>query len=320
MRPLGRGTDHVAYLAEGDLVVRCVEGGDPAGVVREADVLAAVAEVSPLPVPKPVRVDPDGGCLAYERLPGTALLEVAPAARAAQASSVAGAVRGLLRALHAVPLGRARELVDIDAFPPGEWLREATQHYARISHSIPSGHRPAVEAFLEAAPPPAPDALALTHNDLGIEHVLVDPQTLQVTGVIDWADAAIADPLATWRCCTAISDRQRWTPARRAPTRRCWAARDSTPAAACSRTSPTASRTTTARMSTRACWAWRGSFRREGAIAADQVSSAWRTRRTVCASSPVTCSQVRRMTRKPAASINACLRASMRRRQRVPWN
>ncbi|MFL5958151.1 MAG: phosphotransferase [Solirubrobacterales bacterium] len=71
MRPLGRGTDHVAYLAEGDLVVRCVEGGDPAGVVREADVLAAVAEVSPLPVPKPVRVDPDGGCLAYERLPGT---------------------------------------------------------------------------------------------------------------------------------------------------------------------------------------------------------------------------------------------------------
>lgn len=194
MRPLGRGTDHVAYLAEGDLVVRCVEGGDPAGVVREADVLAAVAEISPLPVPKPVRVDPDGGCLAYERLPGTALLEVAPAARAAQASSVAGAVRGLLRALHAVPLGRARELVDIDAFPPGEWLREATQQYARISHSIPSGHRPAVEAFLEAAPPPAPDALALTHNDLGIEHVLVDPQTLQVTGVIDWADAAIADP------------------------------------------------------------------------------------------------------------------------------
>ncbi|MFL5838168.1 MAG: hypothetical protein ACJ76K_16500, partial [Solirubrobacteraceae bacterium] len=52
MRPLGRGTDHVAYLAEGDLVVRCVEGGDPAGVVREADVLAAVAEISPLPVPK----------------------------------------------------------------------------------------------------------------------------------------------------------------------------------------------------------------------------------------------------------------------------
>jgi aminoglycoside phosphotransferase (APT) family kinase protein len=36
--------------------------------------------------------------------------------------------------------------------------------------------------------------LALAHNDLGIEHVLVDPETLQVTGVIDWADAAIADP------------------------------------------------------------------------------------------------------------------------------
>jgi hypothetical protein len=118
MRPLGRGTDHVAYLADGDLVVRCVEGGDPAGVVREADVLAAVAEISPLPVPKPVRVDPDEGCLAYERLPGVALLEVAPAARAAQASSVAGAVGGLVRALHAVPLDRAGELVDVDDFSP----------------------------------------------------------------------------------------------------------------------------------------------------------------------------------------------------------
>jgi aminoglycoside phosphotransferase (APT) family kinase protein len=194
MRPLGRGTDHVAYLADGDLVVRCVEGGDPTSVVRESDVLAAVAEVSPLPVPRPVRVDPDKGCLAYERLPGVALLEVTPAARAAQASSVAGAVGGLVRALHAVPLDRAGELVDVDDFSPREWLREATQHYARTSHAIPARHRPAVEAFLEAEPTRAPDVLALAHNDLGIEHVLVDPETLQVTGVIDWADAAIADP------------------------------------------------------------------------------------------------------------------------------
>ena len=33
-----------------------------------------------------------------------------------------------------------------------------------------------------------------SHNDLGIEHVLVDPGTWTVTGVIDWSDAAIVDP------------------------------------------------------------------------------------------------------------------------------
>jgi hypothetical protein len=34
----------------------------------------------------------------------------------------------------------------------------------------------------------------VSHNDLGIEHVLVDPDTGMVTGVIDWSDAAIVDP------------------------------------------------------------------------------------------------------------------------------
>ena len=34
------------------------------------------------------------------------------------------------------------------------------------------------------------------HNDLGAEHLLVDPADLTVTGVIDWTDAAIADPAA----------------------------------------------------------------------------------------------------------------------------
>jgi aminoglycoside phosphotransferase (APT) family kinase protein len=41
--------------------------------------------------------------------------------------------------------------------------------------------------------------LVLSHNDLGIEHVLVDPATLEVTGVVDWSDAAIVDPGARLR-------------------------------------------------------------------------------------------------------------------------
>jgi len=36
--------------------------------------------------------------------------------------------------------------------------------------------------------------LAFSHNDLGIEHVLIDPIVWTVTGIIDWGDAAIVDP------------------------------------------------------------------------------------------------------------------------------
>jgi aminoglycoside phosphotransferase (APT) family kinase protein len=74
------------------------------------------------------------------------------------------------------------------------WLREAAETYATVAEKVPLVHRPAVEAFLDAPPPADRYALAFSHNDLGIEHVLIDPVAWKVTGVIDWSDAAIVDP------------------------------------------------------------------------------------------------------------------------------
>src|SRR5512140_1583027 len=36
--------------------------------------------------------------------------------------------------------------------------------------------------------------LALSHHDLALEHILVDPSGERVTGVIDWGDLALGDP------------------------------------------------------------------------------------------------------------------------------
>ena len=47
--------------------------------------------------------------------------------------------------------------------------------------------------FLAAPPPAGGYTLVFSHNDLGVEHVLVDP-AWTVTGVIDWTDAALVDP------------------------------------------------------------------------------------------------------------------------------
>lgn len=55
-------------------------------------------------------------------------------------------------------------------------------------------HRRPVEAFLATPPPDGEYSLAFSHNDLGIEHVLIDPIVWTVTGIIDWGDAAIVDP------------------------------------------------------------------------------------------------------------------------------
>jgi aminoglycoside phosphotransferase (APT) family kinase protein len=182
---LGAGLDHVVYEVNGDLIVRFGTGAD---ADREARLLTAVGNFSPLPVPVPRFTD--AGCLAYPKLPGVPLLDAA----GVDGVPVAAALGGLLAALHAAPAGRMATLVETDDLPVDEWRREARETYAAVSQHIPSAYRRRVEAFLETPPPREPDTLAFSHNDLGIEHVLVDPLTGAVTGVVDWSDAAIVDP------------------------------------------------------------------------------------------------------------------------------
>ena len=71
---------------------------------------------------------------------------------------------------------------------------EAVQTYAAVAGEVPVVYRRPVEAFLEAPPPAGGWVAEFSHNDLGIEHVLVDPGTWAVTGIIDGSDAAIVDP------------------------------------------------------------------------------------------------------------------------------
>jgi aminoglycoside phosphotransferase (APT) family kinase protein len=184
--PLGSGLEHEALEINGELVVRTARAGVTAE--HEARVLAAVAPLSPVPVPEPLVAD--GEAMVYRKLPGVPLTEL-PRARARGAI---GVLEHLLMALHAVPLEQVELLVDRDDVPLDEWLRETAVTYERVGGVVPARDRPAIEAFLARAPPPPAPALAFSHNDLGAEHVLADPASGAVTGVIDWSDAAITDP------------------------------------------------------------------------------------------------------------------------------
>ncbi|MGW3153287.1 phosphotransferase family protein [Streptomyces sp. NPDC001089] len=195
---LGEGLDNVAYEVDGELVVRFGKEPDPvrrAALVRhEARVLSAVAGISPLPVPEPLFTVEERGCLAYRKLPGVPLLDMPRHRRADHVTSIAATLGAFLAVLHAVPVDRAAGLVDTDHPSPTEWLRQAAETHATVAGRIPASHRRPVESFLETAPPPAGRTVVFSHNDLGIEHVLVDPVTWAVTGVIDWSDAAVVDP------------------------------------------------------------------------------------------------------------------------------
>jgi aminoglycoside phosphotransferase (APT) family kinase protein len=139
-----------------------------------------------------VLVDPEAGALAYRPVPGTSLLDrpVADPAR------LAPALGGFLGAVHATPLAAVEDLVAVDAHPLAAWHAEvAADVRALVADALPSSDRRAVAAFLDRpTPPDPPGRLAVCHHDLGAEHVLADAGRHVVTGVIDWADAAIADP------------------------------------------------------------------------------------------------------------------------------
>ncbi|MFF2996235.1 phosphotransferase family protein [Streptomyces sp. NPDC057950] len=195
---LGEGLDNVVYEVNGELIVRFSKEPDLARrsalVGHEARVLAAVADISPLPVPEPAFMVAEQGCLAYRKLPGAPLLDMPPHQRSAHGTSIAATLGELLSALHAVPVDRLGDLVDADHQPLAEWRHGATETYVTVAGQVPAAHRRPVETFLAAAPPREGCAPAFSHNDLGIEHVLVDPATWTVTGIIDWSDAAVVDP------------------------------------------------------------------------------------------------------------------------------
>lgn len=195
---LGTGRENTAYEVNGALVVRFNTEPDPARradlVEQESRLLTLVAGISPVPVPEPRFVDLEAGCIAYDLMPGVPLLSVPPDRAAPHVESIAATMGGFLSALHEVPLEQAAVLVDPDEVPLSEWLREATAYHASLVDQVPPAHRDAVRRFL-SAPPPVPDyEPVFSHNDLGIEHVLVDESTWKVTAVIDWTDAAIVDP------------------------------------------------------------------------------------------------------------------------------
>jgi aminoglycoside phosphotransferase (APT) family kinase protein len=195
---LAEGQENVAYEVNGELIVRFSKEPDPvrraARVDREARLLAAVASISPLPVPEPELVAAEAGCLAYRKLPGLPLPDLPHQQLAPRAAQVAAVLGTMLAALHAVPVERLADLVGTDDQPLDGWRDDAGQDYRDTASVVPAARRGAIGTFLAAPPPPGPGALVFSHNDLGIEHVLADPRTWAVTGILDWGDAAITDP------------------------------------------------------------------------------------------------------------------------------
>lgn len=113
--------DHAAFEINGELVVRASKEANPAdraaATWREADLLVAVAELSTLPVPRPVFTDAGAGVLAYPKLPGRPLMD-RPVAEPARMAPTLG---GFLHRLHRASPEKFEGLVERDFYPHQAW-------------------------------------------------------------------------------------------------------------------------------------------------------------------------------------------------------
>lgn len=173
---------------------------------REVHILHRLQGRLPLPIPNPVFVSPEGAGLGeafmgYPLIPGQPLWREAFQAIRDESglSRMAGQLADFLQILHSLP---ADEIV-----PPGQPVADSLEDmqalYARIREKLYGHMRPdakkAVTAHFEdffAQAQGTPAAPALRHGDFGTGNLLHDPDTLSLTGVIDFSFTGPGDPAA----------------------------------------------------------------------------------------------------------------------------
>ena len=78
-----------------------------------------------------------------------------------------------------------------------DWRPHDPEDVDELREVLPADVRARAEPFItaRAEPPPLATQPCVVHNDIGADHVLVDPTTGRLTGLIDWADAIVGDPV-----------------------------------------------------------------------------------------------------------------------------
>jgi aminoglycoside phosphotransferase (APT) family kinase protein len=190
--PVGEGTDHWAFAVNGRFIARARKHVDEhiaSAVDREVALLEIIARLSPIPVPEVVAAERQTGIVVFRRLAGISLFESPPSDPLAFAEPLAEFVARI----HAVPDRAVEDLVERDEYALDAYLSDAREHMTCVASHLTSSQRQCVEPFLASAPPPEPQRHVFCHNDLGAEHILASEDRSELTGVIDWSDAAIAD-------------------------------------------------------------------------------------------------------------------------------
>ena len=213
LEPLAGGHSGETFLAEaaGERTVVRVYGGrsaprGPEAPRVDAAVLGLVRGLLPVPEVLDVRrADPQAGApglLITSYLPGTRLDLLLPDLDAGARATVGHHLGVVLSRLAMMPMPRAGRFADgdlrVEPLPGGD-LPDFVASY-RTGSALETWTADEYDGLLEVADRAAEilDGVVrttLVHSDLNPKNVLVDPLTLEVTGVLDWEFAHAGWPV-----------------------------------------------------------------------------------------------------------------------------
>lgn len=210
MVPLDGGWSGETFLAEAAgerSVVRVYAGRGaargPAAVEVDAAVLRLVRGLLPVPdtleVRRPDPAHGSPGVLVTSWLPGERLDLLLPRLDGGQRARLGEHLGALLARLAQMPLPRAGLFVDgdlrVEPFPAGDLVDWVEAHRAGTALAAwPDDLWQRLVAVADRAVDLAAERVCLVHSDLNPKNLLVDPDSLAVTGLLDWEFAHAGSP------------------------------------------------------------------------------------------------------------------------------
>jgi aminoglycoside phosphotransferase (APT) family kinase protein len=197
---LGAGWDHELFAVGAEWILRFPRRQERvAWLLRERAVVALAAQAAGGMVPvfelagKPAPQFP-APFVGYRRLPGVG----AGQAGRGDLAGLAAGIGTLLGALHRIDPDRVPPTPDGWESEPWDGLRTELSAAAGLARPLLSpGLRQRAGPYLDGLVPAPPQdgQRRFVHNDICPDHVLVDPGTGLLTGLIDFTDAMVGDPV-----------------------------------------------------------------------------------------------------------------------------
>jgi aminoglycoside 2''-phosphotransferase len=197
---LGEGWDNEVFVVDEDWIFRFPKRANAIWLMeREIAIMPVIERSIGVPVPRFEMLGHAGEGFAYPFV-GYRRIKGLPADRVEQGTSLDGLAADVGRALTNL------HSIDPAHMPPKptepwelEDLRsQLAEEGARVAPFVPEPVARKVEPYLRGEVEPPPDfegAGRFLHADINPDHVIVDPKSGQLAGIIDFGDAEVSDPV-----------------------------------------------------------------------------------------------------------------------------